>query len=54
MALCAEIIPDLVHEVGDSGDFYDLLANAAGILAALLLHRIPSYLSHALRKKRPA
>jgi hypothetical protein len=39
MAVSAEIIPDLVHDVGDSGDFYDLLANALGIVAALLLYR---------------
>ena len=51
MAVSAEIIPDLVHDVGDSGDFYDLLANALGIIAALLLHRMFSYFLSKRRKK---
>jgi hypothetical protein len=54
MAICAEIIPNLIHSVGDSGDYYDVMANTLGVFSALILYRSLSYMIFQRRKKNAA
>lgn len=50
MAVLSEIVPDLIHNIGDDGDFYDVVANLCGLIVAYFVYFITKKFFYWMRK----